>query len=140
MTRGQHASRRGERPSDPEYWLHFVELDPFAPAWKRLGLGDPDLRDLQITICSNPEDAPVISGTGGLRKLRFAPRGWNTGKRGALRVYYAWFPDFGLIALIHAHAKNEMESITAAQKAAIRGLLLQIHEYLKSPSPPTRSR
>lgn len=71
---------------NPKEWLNFVELDPFTPAWKRLGLGDEDLRALQISICSWPDHGSVMSGTGGLRKIRFAPESWKTGLSGAARV------------------------------------------------------
>ena len=115
---------------DPKQWLNFVELDPFAASWKRLGLGDSDLRLLQIAICAWPEHAPVMAGTGGLRKLRFAPGGWKGGKSGAARVYYAYFPEFGLVALIYAHAKDEMETIDAATRNEIKALIQQVHRYL----------
>ena len=116
---------------DPKEWLNFVELDPFTPAWRRLGLGDHDLRALQIAICAWPDQAPVVPGTGGLRKLRFAPEGWKGGKSGAARVYYAYFPQFGLVALIYAHSKDDMEAIDAATKKEIRNLIQQVQRYLE---------
>lgn len=39
----------------------------------------------------NPEAGPLISGTGGLRKLRFADEQRGKGKRGGLRVIYYWW-------------------------------------------------
>lgn len=115
-------------------WFTFVELDPFTPAWKRLGLGDADLRDLQIEICSWPDKPPVMSGTGGLRKMRFAPRTWAMGLSGAARVYYAYFPNDGLIALIYAHSKSEMEEITDVQKKVIKSLIQDIQKHLSARS------
>lgn len=117
-------------PDKPPHWLWFVELDPFPPAWKRLRLGDDDLRSLQISIVLLPELAPVIRGTGGVRKLRFAPRSWNTGKSGAVRVSYAYFPSHGLVALIFAHDKSQAESIPAGQRATLRALIADIQRFL----------
>ncbi len=111
-------------------WLWFVELDRFAPSWKKAGLDDEDLRALQTVICLAPNDAPVVVGTGGLRKLRFAPPRWQTGSSGAVRVYYAYFPSHGLVALVFAHAKNDLGSISEVQKRVIKGLLQQIQQYL----------
>jgi len=78
----------------PEDLLHFVELDEFRDDWEQLGLDvEGDLWALQILIMRNPGGTPVIPETGGLRKMRFAPGRWNTGKSGAVRVCYVYFPD-----------------------------------------------
>lgn len=122
-------SRSGPRP---RVWFTFVELDPFTSAWKRLGLQDADLRDLQIELCAQPDKPPVMSGTGGLRKMRFAPYAWKTGLSGAIRIYYAYFPDFGLVALVYAHSKNDMSEISDAQKKAIKSLIQDIQRYLEA--------
>jgi hypothetical protein len=76
----------------PTDLLHFIELDEFSDDWNSLRLDDDDLLALQVLIMLGPERAAVIEGTGGLRKLRFSPLRWNTGKSGALRVCFAWFP------------------------------------------------
>ncbi len=119
---------------DPKDWLGFVQLDPFPPSWKRLGLDDvDDLAALEVAIMAWPERPPVISGTGGLRKLRFAPAAWSTGKRGAARVYHASFAANGLVALVYAHDKARMDTISTAQKGVIRRLILEIRNFLDSP-------
>lgn len=67
---------------DAENLLHFIELSQFSRRWEQLGLDDEeDLAALQVAIMSNPKVGAVIKDTGGLRKLRFAPPRWNTGKR-----------------------------------------------------------
>lgn len=135
---GKHLLHFQRNLRNPKEWLNFVELDGFAAAWKRLGLDDADLRSLQIGLCISPDGASVIQGTGGLRKLRFAPEKWNRGRSGAARIYYTYFPKHGLIALVYAHSKNEMEAISATQKKAIKSLIEEIQTYLDS--PPARRR
>jgi hypothetical protein len=49
----------------------FVEDEGFTDSWKRLGHDDDDLIALQNQISAWPKSAPVIPGTGGVRKLRF---------------------------------------------------------------------
>lgn len=117
---------------DPKDWLNFVQLDPFPRAWKRLGLGDDALRGLEIAIMTNPAEAPVIRGTGGLRKLRFSPEGWQVGKSGALRVCYAYFQEFGLVALVTAYEKSRQDNLTDQERNVIRDLLREIERYLAS--------
>ena len=49
-------------------------------------LSDEQYADLQMALVANPELGPVIAGTGGVRKLRWAAPG--RGKRGGYRVIY----------------------------------------------------
>lgn len=122
---------------EPKRWLHFVELDPFSAAWKRLRLADDDLRSLQLAIIAAPDKGAVVAGTGGVRKIRFAPSDWSTGKSGAVRVYYAFFPGHGLVALIFAHDKSQMENIAPSEKSKLKAVVAEIDRYLKrSKGPP----
>ena len=66
--------------------LTLIQLSTFAAKWPKLRLTDEDLLSLEGLLIDNPEAGQVIPGTGGLRKLRFAPPSWHTGKRGASRV------------------------------------------------------
>ena len=71
---------------DPSRWPTFLELPGFTRAWSALELGDGDLRALQSLILQGPDRHPVVAGTGGLRKIRFARPGGGRGKSGAYRV------------------------------------------------------
>ena len=48
----------------------FVETKEFQSRWKALEMAEDDLRELQNYLLEHPEIAPVIQGTGGVRKLR----------------------------------------------------------------------
>jgi hypothetical protein len=111
--------------------LRFIHFDGFTADWKDLRLSDDDLRILQIQIMLSPQAAPVIAGTGGVRKMRFSPPSWRRGKRGAVRVLYAVFPDYSATVLAAAYQKNEQEDITASEKRALRELLEEIKDELK---------
>lgn len=106
----------GPRPRD---WLRFVQIDPFPRLWTGLGLGDDDLRTLEIQILSAPGQSTVIPGGHGLRKLRFTVAGSGRGKRGSYRVFFAIFPDHGIVLLMAALAKGDKSDLT---KADVRGL------------------
>lgn len=93
---------------------------------------DDDMWALFATIMVSPESAPVVAGTGGLRKLRFAPPTWKSGKRGALRVCYAYFPKHAIILLVMAYGKNEKETLSAAEKKGIKQYLEQAEKWLDS--------
>jgi len=67
----------------------FVEL----PAFERnrsAYLTDEAFRDLQNAMLKNPEAGDVITGTGGLRKVRHGDATRGKGKRGGLRIIYYW--------------------------------------------------
>jgi len=71
-----------------------------------------------------------MQGTGGLRKIRFAPPSWNTGKSGATRACYAIFSEAEACVLFTIFAKNEQPNLTAAQKREMQRLLRAIRESL----------
>jgi hypothetical protein len=116
----------------PEDLLRFVELKPFTDGWNDLKLNDDDLMALQIMIMLNPKGCPVVNGTGGLRKLRFAPARWHTGKSGAARVCYAYLQTYGTVLLLIAYAKNEKDNLTPDEKKTIRSLLTRIEQQFAS--------
>lgn len=60
-----------------------------------------------------PEQGPVILGSGGLRKIRWAARG--KGKRGGLRVIYYWAAGDQAFSMPYVYAKAEQGDLTPAQ-------------------------
>lgn len=115
------------RVFQPEELLDFIQSTTFEKQWQGLGLDDEaDLAALEMAIMAYPTGAPVIEGTGGLRKLRFAPARWKTGKSGAARVCYAYFEEFGIVYLINAYRKNRKETLTSAEKRAIKSMIARI--------------
>ena len=110
----------------PEDLLDFVETPDFTESWAKLYLDDNDLAALQITVMRGGKNAPVIRGTGGLRKLRFSPPQWNVGKSGALRVCFVYYAEFGVILLVLVYAKSRQETISEAEKKGLRAL---VEEY-----------
>ncbi len=101
----------------PEDILDFVELPVFTRRWAALGLNDEiDLSLLQWAILDNPKAGKPIRGTNGLRKLRFAPPRWKTGKSGAVRVLYVVFDELRIVVLALVYGKNEVDDISESVK------------------------
>ncbi|QEH36212.1 Toxin HigB-2 [Aquisphaera giovannonii] len=96
-----------------------------------LGLTDDDLRSLQLAILEGPTRYPVISGTGGLRKIRFAPTRGGRGKSTSHRVCYACFLADGVVVLAMVYSKDEASDLTARQRREIAAALTMIEEELK---------
>ena len=64
----------------------------------------------------------MVAGSGGIRKLRWAPSG--RGKRGGLRVIYYWKDDKGEIWLLTLYSKREEQTIPAHILKALREELM----------------
>ena len=112
--------------------LTFVQLSRFASRWSQLRLNDDDLRALEQMLLRNPNAGAVVRGTGGLRKVRFAPPSRHVGKSGAMRVGYTYFRTAEAIYLLALYPKNEKANLTAAEKAEARKLIEFIGRNLKS--------
>jgi hypothetical protein len=115
----------------PGEWPKFIELPGFTRAWTALDLGDEDLWALQTSILDGADRHPVVSGTGGLRKVRFARPGGGRGRSGSYRVCYACFLSNGVIILAMVYGKGEQADLTAAQRKQIAAALRSIGEELK---------
>lgn len=81
-------------------------------------LSDEEYAALQEAIMRNPEAGPVIPGSGGVRKLRWAAPG--RGKRGGYRIIYLVRHANGVIWLLTMYAKNVSENISAHVLRQIR--------------------
>lgn len=127
---GKHTLIYPEHAFDPEDLLNFIELDWFVKDWHGLALTDEDLTDLQILIMSSPKHGEVIRGTGGLRKLRYSPKGWRTGRSGALRVCYAYFEKYGVVVLCLVFRKRDLSNLSEAGKKAVRKAIERIEKQL----------
>ena len=106
--------------------LTFVQLSPFADKWRKLGLTDDDLAALESILLADPEAGSVMAGTNGLRKVRFAPPSWRTGKSGATRVCYVHIAVADVIYFVTFFAKSEKANLTAAERNKMRALLVRI--------------
>lgn len=111
--------------------ISFIQLSAFSANWRRLKLTDADLRLLEALVQRDPAAAPVISGTGGLRKMRFAAVKSSAGKRGSARVCYVYFMQYGLVYLMAVYAKTEKENLTSAERAAYKEVIEQFDRYLR---------
>jgi hypothetical protein len=100
--------------------MRFVETPIFTAEIRAL-LPDEEHRALQIALLLRPEQGPVIPGSGGLRKVRWA--GSGRGKRGGLRMIYYWRPDEATFYMLFAYPKNAQEGLTPAQLKVLRKLV-----------------
>lgn len=96
----------------------FIQTKEFSRNWDSLGFKDVDLRRLELELLNNPSAFPVVKGTGGLRKMRFALE--NEGKSGGVRVCYVDFVVEAVIYLITVYPKSEKDNLSQAERNNIK--------------------
>lgn len=100
----------------------FKELPSFE-ARREDYLSDEEFRSFQSVLMKNPKTGDVISGTGGLRKVRVASVKRGKGKRGGSRVIYYWYLEGKQFWLFTIYGKDEMSDLTADQKRILKAVL-----------------
>jgi mRNA-degrading endonuclease RelE of RelBE toxin-antitoxin system len=74
-------------------------------------LTDQEYSALQEFLMRSPDGGPVIPGSGGIRKIRWAAQG--RGKRGGYRIIYYVRRTHGVIWMLTMYPKNVAENIPA---------------------------
>jgi hypothetical protein len=100
----------------------FIELPAFE-RHRSTYLDDDQFRRVQLDLLEDPERGDLITGTGGLRKMRFGDARRGKGKRGGLRVIYYWWNRGNQFWLFAVYAKDELEDLSPADKRVLRRLL-----------------
>lgn len=107
----------------------FVTTNHFWYLWRKLGLGDDDIRHLEDELIKNPQAGNVIKDTGGLRKLRWGYGGM--GKRGGLRILYVDVPEYDKLFFISLLKKGEKADLSMSEKKDVSIIIKEIKEDLK---------
>ena len=72
----------------------------------------------------------VMRGTGGVRKIRFAPPSWNTGKRGATRACYVLFTEAEACYFVSIFGKNDKPNLSREEMNVLRTWTEQMRKRL----------
>ena len=97
----------------------FIETPTFTEDVTELLTGER-YRELQWHLAENPKVGDVITGTGGLRKVRWATSG--QGKRGGVRVIYYYVTSAAQIRMILIYKKGVKDDLTPKEKKILRQL------------------
>lgn len=115
-----------------ERWLTFLHHPEFVDDARDLGFTLEDQRAVELQILRNPTAAPVMAGTGGLRKMRFAPPSWRTGKSGGTRVCYVLYAMFDTVLLVTVFSKSDRANLSPAGRRAAKEIVRVIAQELES--------
>jgi len=84
---------------------------------------------MEFFIACAPENHPVMLGTAGFRKARWAPRGH--GGSGGYRVIYFFLAERDRIYMAGIYAKAGKETLSAADQNVLAKLAAQIKKSVK---------
>jgi hypothetical protein len=105
--------------------LTFVETTVFTSILTGL-VDDDTYAEFQKHLARNPESGDLLSGCGGVRKVRMALSG--KGKSGGARVCYLFLKHKNVIYLLYVFTKGDADTLTAGGKATMRTLAQQIRD------------
>ncbi|NNF15232.1 MAG: toxin [Gammaproteobacteria bacterium] len=97
-----------------------------APAFSRVRdeyFDEASFSALLDTLQKQPRLGEVITGTGGLRKLRWRDPRHGQGKRGGLRVIYYFWDEHSQLYLMTVYRKNEMSDLKPEHKRALKAMI-----------------
>lgn len=103
-------------------YLGFTESHRFLRNATRL-IGEDGIAEVEQYLSFRPDSGTVISGAGGIRKLRWSSSG--RGKRGGSRIIYFFADVHGRIYLLDAYAKNEKKDLSATEIKKLRHLVVE---------------
>jgi len=90
----------------------FIETSLFTKLLTSY-LSDDDYRGLQSYLLQKPDAGDIVRGSGGVRKIRWAPQG--KGKSGGIRVMYYWKKSDHEIWMLTIYSKSERATISGHQ-------------------------
>jgi hypothetical protein len=98
--------------------MAVVETETFLASAARLGISETERAASIIYLAGNPQAGAIVSGTGGVRKLRWALPG--RGKSGGARAIYYYHNESIPLYALDIYAKNRKANLSAAEKKAAR--------------------
>lgn len=104
--------------------IEFIETSMFTRQIKQIATDD-ELKELQKTLIESPDKGDLIRQTGGLRKIRMATG--TQGKSGSARVIY-FLATEEIIYLVMAYPKSTKDSLTDAEKVALKTLTKRLKD------------
>jgi len=98
----------------------IIETPIFTKRIQEL-ISNEEYRLLQIHLVNRPDVGKIITGSGGLRKIRWSVEGH--GKRGGIRVIYYLFAAQNVILFLYAYAKSKQDDLTMDQLRQLKKVI-----------------
>lgn len=84
---------------------------------------------MEFFIATTAANHPVVPGSGGFRKVRWARKG--KGKSGGYRIIYYFLTPPGTVYMTSIYAKSEKASLSAADRALLEKIAAEIKKSVQ---------
>ncbi len=98
----------------------IIETSVFTRLIQEL-MDDDNYAELQKALVQKPDAGDLITGSGGLRKVRWKIQG--KGKSGGVRIIYYWMTTDDQIWMLYGYAKSKKEDLTKQQLKTLRDIV-----------------
>ena len=99
----------------------FIEMSEFTE-WISEHLSDKEYASVQQQLMDDPDAGVVMTGCGGMRKIRTSDPKRGKGKRGGARVIYLHVPEAKRFYLLDVYGKDEKDDLSAKEKKLLKKL------------------
>jgi len=101
-----------------------VKATPRFARLAKKSMTEEAIQELIDSLALDPEKGALITGTGGIRKIRWVT-GKGGGKRGGVRVLY-YYDGEQIVLLVTLFKKADQENIDASEKVELRKLIKEL--------------
>ncbi len=84
-------------------------------------LSDEEYASFQEVLVGRPDMGDLITGGGGLRKVRWRLEG--RGKSGGIRIIYYWVTQDDQLRMLYVYPKNKQVDLSKQQVATLRDIV-----------------
>ncbi|MGY8841027.1 MAG: type II toxin-antitoxin system RelE/ParE family toxin [Pseudomonadales bacterium] len=109
----------------------IIELPEFLREARRL-MDDSAIDDLKIFLSSHPYAGDLLTGTGGVRKLRWRASA-DKGKSGGVQVIYFFYHQNSPLLLLSVYSKSTKDNLSKKQLNSLKKITQKIRS-IRSPS------
>lgn len=110
-------------------YITVAEFPAFTK-WADKSMTEDDREALLEHLAANPKAGELITGSGGLRKVRWSRP--SAGKSGGVRVIYYFYDPTVPLYLVTGYAKNVKDDLSAKDLATFRKLVEAIKAKARS--------
>ncbi len=103
--------------------ITIVELPEYIRRAEKI-LEKEERDDLLYHLSSNPKSGTLITGTGGIRKLRWGAK--TKGKRSGARVIYFYYNETIPLFLLTIFGKDEKVDISKSERNELKKLAIEL--------------
>jgi hypothetical protein len=108
----------------------FVETAAFSRVRKNY-FPDDEYQRLQSRLIREPWAGAVMSGSGGLRKLRWRNQSRGKGTRGGYRIVYYWWQPGMQIWFLTAYDKDSLDDVSVKDRLLYKKIIEEMQRERK---------